>query len=66
VVAIPRGNGKSTLAAALGLWALVDGLEGSEVPIVAGVSERQARIAFNTARRMVELDPELVALVQIF
>jgi len=66
VVAIPRGNGKSTLAAALGLWALVDGPEGAEVPIVAGVSERQARIAFNTARRMVELDPELVARVQIF
>src|SRR4051812_30209578 len=47
VVAIPRGNGKSTLAAALALWALVDGPEGAEVPIVAGVSERQARIAFN-------------------
>jgi phage terminase large subunit-like protein len=66
VVAIPRGNGKSTLAAALGLWALVDGPEGAEVPIVAGVSERQARIAFNTARRMVELEPELIARVQIF
>src|SRR5215211_2532322 len=66
VVAIPRGNGKSTLAAALGLWALVDGPEGAEVPIVAGVSERQARIAFNTARRMVQLDPELPARVQVF
>ena len=66
VVAIPRGNGKSTLAAALGLWALVDGPEGAEVPIVAGVSERQARIAFNTARRMVQLDAELSARVQIF
>ena len=29
VVAIPSGNGKSTLAAALGLWAPVDGREGS-------------------------------------
>jgi phage terminase large subunit-like protein len=66
VVAIPRGNGKSTLAAALGLWALVDGPEGAEIPIVAGVSERQAGIAFNTARRMVQLDPELSARVQIF
>jgi phage terminase large subunit-like protein len=66
VVAIPRGNGKSTLAAALGLWALVDGPEGAEVPIVGGVAERQARIAFNTARRMVELDPELLARIQIF
>jgi phage terminase large subunit-like protein len=65
VVAIPRGNGKSTLAAALGLWALVDGPEGAEVPIVAGVAERQSRIGFNIARRMVELEPELVARVQI-
>jgi phage terminase large subunit-like protein len=66
VIAIPRGNGKSTLAAALALWALVDGPEGAEVPIVGGVSERQARIAFNTARRMVQLDPELAARVQVF
>jgi phage terminase large subunit-like protein len=38
VVAIPRGNGKSSLAAALGLWALVDGPEGAQVPIVGGVA----------------------------
>src|SRR6266542_599003 len=66
VVALPRGNGKSTLAAALALWALVDGPEGAEVPIVAGVSERQARIAFNTARRMVELEHALAERIQIF
>jgi phage terminase large subunit-like protein len=66
VVAIPRGNGKSTLAAALGLWALVDGPEGAQVPIVGGVSERQSRICFDTARRMVELSLELVDRVQVF
>jgi phage terminase large subunit-like protein len=66
VVAIPRGNGKSSLAAALGLWALVDGPEGAQVPIVAGVAERQAKICFNIARRMVELDPRLAARIQIF
>jgi phage terminase large subunit-like protein len=66
VVAIPRGNGKSSLAAALGLWALVDGPEGAQVPIVGGVAERQAEICFNIARRMVELDPELSERVQIF
>jgi hypothetical protein len=48
------------------MWALVDGPEGAEVPIVAGVSERQAFTAFNTARRMVQLDPELSARVQVF
>jgi phage terminase large subunit-like protein len=66
VVSIPRGNGKSTLAAALALWALVDGPEGAQVPIVAGVAERQAKICFNIARRMVELDPELAERIQIF
>jgi phage terminase large subunit-like protein len=66
VVAIPRGNGKSSLAAALGLWALVDGPEGSNVAIVAGTAERQAKICFNTARRMVELNPLLQERVQIF
>jgi phage terminase large subunit-like protein len=33
VVAIPRGNGKSTLAAALELWALVDGSEGRAIEL---------------------------------
>src|SRR5215211_2828318 len=45
VVAIPRGNGKSSLAAALGLWALADGEEGAEVAIVAGTSERSPESA---------------------
>ncbi len=62
----PQGNGKSSLAAALGLWALVDGDEGAQVPIVGGVAERQAEICFNIARRMVELSPELSERVQIF
>jgi phage terminase large subunit-like protein len=66
VVSIPRGNGKSSLAAALGLWALVDGPEGAQVPVVAGVSERQSRICFSIARRMVELEPALSERVQIF
>jgi phage terminase large subunit-like protein len=66
VVAVPRGNGKSSLAAALALWALVDGPEGAEVAIVAGTSERQSRICFDKARRMVELEPELAARIQVF
>jgi len=66
LVAIPRGNGKSTLAAALGLYGLfADGVEGAQVLCVAS-DERQARIVFNTARRMVELDEALSARCQIF
>jgi phage terminase large subunit-like protein len=66
LVSIPAGNGKSTLAAALGLYGLLaDGVEGAQVLVVAS-DGRQARIILNTARRMVELDPALYARVQIF
>jgi phage terminase large subunit-like protein len=65
-VSIPAGNGKSTLAAAPGLYGLLaDRTEGAQVICVAS-DERQARIILNTARRMVELDPALYARVQIF
>jgi phage terminase large subunit-like protein len=66
LVSIPRGNGKSTLAAALGLYGLfADGVEGAQVLCVAS-DERQARIVFNAARRMVELEPRLDDRCQIF
>jgi phage terminase large subunit-like protein len=66
LVSIPAGNGKSTLAAAMGLYGLLaDGVEGAQVLVVAS-DERQARIIFNTARRMVELDPDLEARVHIY
>jgi phage terminase large subunit-like protein len=66
LVSIPAGNRKSTLAAALGLYGLLgDGVEGGQVLVVAS-DERQARIIFTTAARMVELDPDLAARVQVF
>jgi phage terminase large subunit-like protein len=66
LVAIPAGNGKSTLAAAIGLYGLLgDGVEGAQVLVVAS-DERQARIIFRTAKRMVELDRDLSARVQVF
>jgi phage terminase large subunit-like protein len=66
LVSIPAGNGKSTLAAALGLYGLLaDRTEGAQVICVAS-DERQARIILNTARRMVELDPALYDRVQVF
>jgi phage terminase large subunit-like protein len=66
LVSIPAGNGKSTLAAAMGLYGLLaDGVEGAQVLVVAS-DERQARIIFNTARRMVELDRDLEARVHIY
>ncbi|KRF19406.1 terminase [Nocardioides sp. Soil797] len=55
----PRGNGKSSLAAALALYGLHgDGVEGASVCVVAK-DERQAQIIGRTAMRMTELNPLL-------
>src|SRR5512132_1681578 len=66
VCVLPRGNGKTSLASFLALWALMDGPPGARVLCVAGVSERQARLVFEKARRMVQLNSELAERVQIF
>jgi phage terminase large subunit-like protein len=62
---LPRGNGKSTKCAALGLWDLYLGQEGASVVVVA-CDERQAGIIFGIAARMVELHPELSDRAQVF
>jgi len=62
---LPRGQGKSTLVAALGLYELMTGGDGATV-IVAAVDERQAGIVFGVAARMVELNDELASRVQVF
>lgn len=66
LVSMPRGNGKSALAAVLALYGLLaDGEEGAQVLTVAS-DERQARLVYNAARRMIELDERLSERVQIF
>jgi phage terminase large subunit-like protein len=62
---LPRGQGKSTLVAAYGLYKLYLGGEGAVVVVIA-VDERQAGIVFNIARRMVELDDDLASRCQVF
>ena len=62
---LPRGSGKSSLMAAWGIYELFEGGEGATVCVVA-VDERQARIVFSIARRMVELDEDLSARCQVF
>lgn len=62
---LPRGQGKSTLVAALGVYELMTGGEGATV-IVAAVDERQAGIVFNVAARIVELNDDLASRVQVF
>jgi len=62
---LPRGQGKSTLVAAYGLYRFFCGGEGAVVCVVA-VDERQAGIVFNIARRMVELNDDLSSRCQVF
>jgi len=62
---LPRGQGKSTLVAALGLYDLLLGGEGAQVVVVA-TDERQAGIVFGAARRMVELHDDLAGRVQTY
>lgn len=55
---VPRGNGKSAISSALANAMLaIDGEGGAEV-YAAAVSRDQARIVFDTAKQMVERDPE--------
>lgn len=66
VVSMPRGNGKSGLAAVLALYSLLaDDVESPQVLLVAS-DERQARIIFNAARRMIEMSPELSSRCTVY
>lgn len=66
LVSMPRGNGKSTLAAILALYGIfADEVPGAQVLIVAS-DERQARIVFNAARRMIELNSQLASRVHVY
>ena len=65
LVGVARKNGKSALGAGLALYRLVMGADGAEVYSCAGDKE-QARIVFGTARRMIELEPELSGLCKLY
>ena len=65
LIGLPRKQGKSALGAGLALWSLFCGDAGGEVYSCAGTRD-QARIVFGTAKRMVELDPELSTLAKVY
>ncbi|KXO99672.1 Phage terminase-like protein, large subunit (plasmid) [Tsukamurella tyrosinosolvens] len=64
-IMLPRGSGKTTLNAAIALYVFYTWGEGAHV-VVFAVDERQAGLAFNAARRMVELNDELSERVQVY
>ena len=63
--ALARGNAKSSLAAAMSIYVLMNGGDDVSVDIVA-VDERQAGIVFGMAARFVARHPELEKRVQVF
>lgn len=65
LVMLPRKNGKSSLIAAVALYGLVMDADGAEVYSVAG-DRQQARLVFDTAKRMIELDPDLAKECRTF
>ncbi|KYH43673.1 terminase TerL endonuclease subunit [Branchiibius sp. NY16-3462-2] len=62
---LPRGSGKTTLNAAIALYAFYCWGDGANV-VVFAVDERQAGLAFSAARRMVELSEDLTERTQVF
>ena len=66
LIGMPRKNSKSTIGAILALYGLfADGEQGAEVYSVAGATQ-QARIVFNDAKRMVELDENLSRVLSVY
>lgn len=59
IIFVPRGNGKTSIAAPLALYlSFLDG-EGGAEGYAAAVTRDQARILFDTAREMVRHSPEI-------
>lgn len=65
LVGVARKNGKSGKGAALGLGGLILGPSGGEVYSCAADKD-QAKVVFNTARRMVQMDPELSEMLKVY
>jgi phage terminase large subunit-like protein len=66
LLSLPRGSGKTSLAAVLGAYELyADGVQSAEVVVVAS-DARQAGITLRQIARMVELEPRLAEQTQVF
>ena len=65
LIGLPRKNGKSAWLSAVALESLVLGATGGEVYSCAAEKE-QAKIVFGTAKRMVEMHPELSELLDVY
>jgi phage terminase large subunit-like protein len=65
LIGLARKQGKSALMTGMGLWFLFNGDDGGEVYSCAAEKE-QARITFGDARKIIEREPELAAMCNIY
>ena len=65
LIGLPRKNGKSAWLSAVALESLVFGAVGGEIYSCAAEKE-QAKIVFGTAKRMVEMHPELSEFLEVY
>lgn len=65
LIGMPRKNGKSAVGAALAIYGLVSGPKGGEVYSIAADKE-QARIVFGTAKKMIEMAPEMANSFNVY
>lgn len=63
---VPRKNGKTPLAAGIGLYVLFCDPERGQQGYVAAADKEQAGILFRHAKGMVEFEPELLARATIY
>jgi phage terminase large subunit-like protein len=65
LIGIARKNGKSALIASLVLEQLVLGVNGGQI-YSAAADKEQARIIFKTVKKMIELEPELKDILEVY
>jgi len=65
LIGLARKQGKSALMTGMGLWFLFNGDDGGEVYSCAAEKE-QARITFGDARKIIEREPELAGMCNIY
>lgn len=64
-IEIGKGNGKTPMAAAIGLYGIVADDEASAEVYSAATTAAQAGIAFRDAKRMVEASPRLAQAIEV-
>ena len=65
-VELPKKNGKSTLAAGIGLYAMIGDREGGAEVYSAATKKDQARIVFGEGQNMVRSSPDLSKRVRVY